>query len=154
MPQLTRFRLVSVRTGAGLFLAVMAVVMSSCGTGRKTCYPIAGTINVDGKPVADALIQLHSSDPADHDGPNRVSALAMTDDAGKFKISTYGDNDGAPAGEYAVTITWRQRSGLLKNQFDGPDRLKGKYNSKELSGLKVTLEKNPQELTSFELTTK
>ena len=75
-------------------------------------------------------------------------------DGGKFKISTYGDNDCAPAGEYAVTITWRQRSGLLKNQFDGPDRLKGKYNNKEQSGLKVTIEKKSQELTPFELTTK
>ena len=154
MPQLTHLRLVSVRTGTGLFLALTALLMSSCGNGRKTCYPISGTVNVDGKPVADAMVQFHSSDPADHDGPNRVIAVAMTDDAGKFKISTYGDNDGAPAGEYAVTITWRQRSGLLKNQFDGPDRLKGKYNNKEQSGLKVTIEKKPQELTPFELTTK
>ena len=154
MSQLTTFRLVSVRTGAGLFLATLALATSSCGNGRKNCYPVAGTIHVDGKPVADAMIQLHSADPADHEGPNRVIPLAMTDETGKFKLSTYGDNDGAPVGEYAVTITWRQRSGLLKNQFDGPDRLKGKYNTKELSGLKVTIEKKPQELRLFELTTK
>ncbi|MGL4554395.1 MAG: hypothetical protein ACRC33_24800, partial [Gemmataceae bacterium] len=87
-------------------------------------------------------------------GPNRVIPLAMADEAGKFKVSTFGSNDGAPAGEYAVTFTWRGRSGLLKNQFDGPDRLNGKYATKEKSGVKVTIEPKSQELPPFDLKTK
>lgn len=135
-----------------ILAALAAVAATSCG-GRKACYPVSGTVLVNGKPAPDCVVQFHSSDPADHEGPNRVIPVAMADENGKFKLSTYEANDGVPAGEYTVTFTWRQRSGLLKNQFDGPDRLKGKYNTKE-TGLKVTVEPKPQELPPFQLTTK
>ncbi len=137
---------------AALFTAAALAV--GCGGGRKTCYPVSGTVLVNGKAAADCLVRFDSHDPADHDGPNRVLPLAMADEKGRFQLSTYAANDGAPAGEYTVTFTWRERSGLLKNQFDGPDRLKGKYAMKESSGIKVTLGKGPQELPPFELTTK
>ena len=142
------------RWRAMVLSACVALCVTSCGGGRKPPYPVSGTIHVDRKPAADCLIQFHSSDPADHDGPNRVLPVAMTDEAGKFKLSTYAAGDGVPAGDYLVTFTWRQRSGLLKNQFDGPDRLKGKYATKEGSGTKVTIHPKAQELPPFELTTK
>jgi len=100
------------------------------------------------------MIRLNPSDPADNEGPNRVLPIAMTDENGKFKLSTFATDDGAPAGDYTVTFTWRGRSGLLKNQFDGPDRLNGKYATIEASGIKVTIENKPQELKPFELKSK
>ena len=139
---------------AGVLMASMALLVSSCGDGRKSCYPVTGTITVDGKPAVDCMILLYSNDPADHNGPNRVLPLAMADENGKFKLSTFESGDGAPAGDYSITFTWRERSGLLKSQFDGPDRLKGKYATKELSGKTVTIEKKPQDLPTFELKTK
>lgn len=154
MVNLSPFHPTSYRLLAGVLFASMAILVTSCGGGRKSCYPVSGTILVDGKPAADCMIQFYSADEADHDGPNRVLPLAMADENGKFKISTFESNDGAPAGEYEVTFTWRVRSGLLKNQFDGPDRLKGKYATKELSKIKVMIEKKAQELPTFELTTK
>ena len=139
---------------AGVLMASMALLVSSCGGGRKACYPVTGTITVDGKPAVDCMILFYSNDPADHDGPNRVLPLAMADENGKFKLSTFESGDGAPAGDYSITFTWRERSGLLKSQFDGPDRLNGKYATKEVSGKTVTIEKKPQDLPTFELKTK
>lgn len=135
-----------------LFAAAAFAV--GCGGGRKACYPVTGTVIVDTKPAPDALVQFHSHDPADHDGPNRVLATAMTDEAGKFRLSTYAAADGVPAGEYTVTVTWRERSGLLKNQFDGPDRLKGRFALKEKSELRATVGRGPTELPPFQLSTK
>lgn len=135
-------------------LFAAAALAVGCGGGRKPCYPVSGTVLVDAKAAADCFVQFHSHDPADHDGPNRVLATAMTDEAGKFRLSTYGNEDGAPAGEYTVTVTWRERSGLLKNQFDGPDRLKDRYATKDKSQLRATVGRGATEVPPFQLTTK
>jgi hypothetical protein len=53
-----------------------------------------------------------------------------------------------------VTVTLRERSGLLKNQFDGPDRLKGRYATKDKSDLRATVNRGATELPPFQLSTK
>ncbi|AMV26029.1 hypothetical protein VT84_16640 [Gemmata sp. SH-PL17] len=139
---------------AYLVLVPFVFLLASCSDGRKKCYPISGKILVDGKPAADCFIYLYPANPADGEGKDRTIPLAVADENGAFALSTYGTGDGAPAGDYIVTFTWRERSGLLKNQYEGKDRLNGKYATVEKSPVRLTVEKKPTELPPFELTTK
>ena len=139
---------------ACLSFALLALLLPSCGDGRKKCYPVSGKILVDGKPALDCFVYLYPANPADGEGKDRTIPLAMTDETGAFSLSTYDTNDGAPTGEYVVTFTWRERSGLLKNQYEGKDRLNGKYASPDKSTIRLTIEKKPTDLPPYELTTK
>ena len=142
------------RLGRRLGLVVLAaavLVLPSCGKRRKTCYPVRGTVLVNGKPAKDLVIVFN---PKDESGEERLAPTGQTDAAGGFRLSTYDTDDGAPAGDYVVTFTWREASGLLKNQFDGPDRLKGRYNDPKKAEFPVTVEKGAAELPPFKLEVK
>lgn len=134
--------------------ALLALLLPSCGDGRKKCVPVSGKVLVDGKPAQNCFIYLYPANPADGEGKDRTIPLAMTDENGAFALSTYDTNDGAPAGDYVVTFTWREASGLLKNQYEGKDRLNGKYAAPDKSTIRLTIGKNPTELPPYELTTK
>ena len=64
-------------------------------------YPVHGRVLLDGKPMAGAMVILH---PAGDVGLNGLRPRALADADGWFKIYTYVIGDGAPAGNYAVTI--------------------------------------------------
>ena len=138
------------RGTVALALAVLMIVLPACGNGRKTVYPVHGKILVDGKPAPDAVVMFHPN----FEDPNRVMPFGQADAEGNFAISSYVNGDGAPVGEYIVTFEWRERSGLLKNNFEGPDRLKGRYYDPKKSNFRVTVEKKKHDLPPFELTSK
>jgi hypothetical protein len=139
------------RAAAALALAALTVTVTACSDGRKKVYPVRGVIRVDGKPAAECIIMFHP--PAIED-PKRVMPFGQADADGKFAICSYVSGDGAPEGEYIVTFEWRERSGLMKQNFDGPDRLKGKYSDPKKSEFRVKVEKQPMDLPPFELKSK
>jgi hypothetical protein len=137
-----------------LTLAVVLVALASC-SGRKTpkVYPVKGKILVNGQPVKDCQVAFHRTsggDPA-----SQAMATGLTDENGEFQLTSYYANDGAAEGEYVVTIEWRERSGLTKSDFDGPDQLGGAYakaeKNKGLKGFVVQVGRQPLELPPFEL---
>jgi hypothetical protein len=130
---------------------ILALAAAGCGDGRKRCYPVRGEIYIDGKPALDALITLFPVDEAD---PNPVRPVGRAEESGAYVLSSYVSGDGAPAGEYIVIFEWRERSGLLKNNFDGRDRLGGKYANPKTSQYRVTIEKRPNDLPRYELKSK
>jgi hypothetical protein len=67
---------------------------------------------VDGQPAKDCLVFLHRTFADDH--PRRVSPYGVTDADGNFAIGSYSVGDGAPEGEYIVTIEWKERSGIFE----------------------------------------
>ena len=148
MPRLTPR---ACRAATTLALVALLLVVTACGDGRKKVYPVHGLIRVDGKPASECIVMFH---PADNDDPKRVMPFGQADAEGRFVICSYVNGDGAPTGEYVVTFEWRERSGLLKNNFEGPDRLKGRYYDPKKSNFRVTVEKKKHELPPFELTSK
>ncbi len=58
--------------------------------------PVDGVVTLNGKPAAEVSISLHHSE-------GKVAPRGISDKEGKFSISTYGKDDGAPAGKYKVT---------------------------------------------------
>jgi hypothetical protein len=75
------------------------------------------------------------------------------DKEGRFAISTYLSGDGAPAGEYAITLEWLTYK-PFGNQWGGPDKLKGRYSKVADSDLRITVEQQPQQNLRYTLTLK
>jgi 3',5'-cyclic AMP phosphodiesterase CpdA len=71
---------------------------------RKPTQPVSGKVFFEGKSVAGAVVTLHST--AKESRPPRSDG--RTDATGSFTLSTYTANDGAPSGEYHVTIVLRK----------------------------------------------
>jgi hypothetical protein len=136
-------------------LALATLGLASCGGGRNfpKVYPVKGKVLINGQPAADCQLQLHRTT---EDLSVAVTPQAVTDKNGQFRITSFNTNDGAPEGEYVVTITRRERSGLMKQDFDGPDELGGAYEkiekTKGLKGFVVQVGRQPLELPPFELT--
>ena len=85
-----------------LCIVVMAVAVG-CGSDgppapeKLPVVPASGVVIYQGKPVAEASVAFQHTE-------GKVSATGKTDANGKFKLSTYGKDDGAPAGGYRVTV--------------------------------------------------
>jgi hypothetical protein len=131
-----------------------AVLLAGCGAkdeipGRLPTYAITGEVFVDGQPAVDAFVYLN---PAGADRP-RLRPYAQVDNTGKFAVSTYETRDGAPAGEYVVTIEWLTYQ-PLGNQWSGPDKLGGRYAKPSESNLRLTVEEQQREPVRYELSGK
>jgi hypothetical protein len=135
-------------------LLVFAALAAACG-GKDfhKVYPVKGKVTVNGKPAFECLVYLNRTFNDDH--PRRVTPYALTDEKGEFQITSYYTGDGAPEGEYIVTAEWRERSGIMNNNFEGIDRLGGDYaktdKTRGLPGFVIKVERRALELPPFEL---
>jgi hypothetical protein len=69
---------------------------------RKPLHPVRGRLYGEGCPLPDALVVLHLINPEKKTTTRTCDGLVDAD--GSFVLSTYAAEDGAPVGEYAVTI--------------------------------------------------
>lgn len=110
------------------FAAAALLSLLACGCSRPPqpnrleTYPAHGKILFNGKPAADARVQLNPGADARLLG---VYPHAIVQADGSFQLTTYRSRDGAPAGTYALTVTWPLRPHPHHEQ--GPDRLRGRY---------------------------
>jgi hypothetical protein len=80
----------------------LVFAISGCGSDapkgpeKLSTTPVDGIVTLNGKPAAEVSISLHHSE-------GKVAPRGMSDKDGKFSISTYGKDDGAPIGKYKVT---------------------------------------------------
>lgn len=129
--------------------AFAALTVASCDSGekRKPTFPTSGKVLLpDGKPAVNASVILHPIGDAD---PNAVKPHGKVEADGTFKLTTYDTDDGAPAGEYKVTVElW-----LAGVRADDPpsNRLAPKYSKPDTSGLTATVNSGPTELKAIEL---
>ena len=88
-----------------LLLAVLAFTFTGCGYRRPAQVKTTGTVTLDGEPVANAALMFipDSGRPAS----------GNTNTNGEFQVSSFGGNDGLPAGNYRVTATRL----VLKDRF-------------------------------------
>jgi len=136
-------------------LALFTCVLASCGPKglpRKETYPVTGEVLVDGEAASGLQVTLTNVNGMDSELPTCSSA--MTDDLGKFAVSTYEQGDGVPEGEYAVTFMWGKLN-MFSMQYGGPDQLNDKYNDPKTTTFKITVEPGkPTDMGRIELTTK
>lgn len=92
-------------------------MIAGCGDGRPSVVPVAGTLTLNGVPVSGAQIGF---EPENISGYNRPS-MAMTDSEGKFKVGTFGQDDGMPKGKYKVSVFKKDIIGEVPESFNSED---------------------------------
>jgi len=103
-----------------LAAAVTAAGCSNAPDWQARTYPVEGYINVNGEAPEGAVVILkYVNEPPDV----RLSTPAgRVDSLGKYHLTTYRLHDGAPLGEYAVTLLWQSGSiDRFGGQFDSVD---------------------------------
>jgi hypothetical protein len=86
-----------------IWMLPLALFAAGCGKDRQPVYPVEGQLLVDGKPAARAVVTFH---PVDDATAGAVRPVGHVDDSGRFTLTSYKEGDGAPPGDYAVTVTW------------------------------------------------
>ncbi len=129
-----------------ILVATLAFGLTSCGKSDalKPTFPVSGQILLpDGKPAEHALVIFHPVGPAAGPKP-RGKVLAN----GTYQLTTFATDDGAPAGDYQVTVElW-----LPGRPDEGPsNRLNAKYAKPDSSGLTATVGTGPAEIKTITL---
>lgn len=123
------------------------LLLTGCGSAnRKPVFPVQGKVlDATGQPAAGARVLFHPKADAD---PNVQRPVGVADTSGLFTLTTYAQGDGAPAGEYAVTIEWKlpRRSPLDPVP---PDQLGGRYANPKGTPFTATIGKSPTALEPF-----
>lgn len=119
----------------GLLAIISLLAATGCGKddGRLPTYKAAGQVVWNGQPLAHALVMLHPEDPS------LVPVQARTDETGAFTLTTYETGDGAPKGNFKVTVSYYP---LVKNGNSyepGPQVIPPKYADPKATELRVSI---------------
>ena len=82
-----------------LFAAMVMPLAAGCGSGSVSPVPVTGKVSLNGKPVDGAVVTFLTGESGGRSASGRTNA------DGTFKLTTNRTDDGAPPGEYAITIT-------------------------------------------------
>jgi len=137
-----------IRLSLGAASAAFFALLSGCGSEvspRTPVVPVEGEVRVEGKLPHGALVVFH---PVIKD-EKTPAPRALVDQDGKFKLSTYDAQDGAPVGEYQVTVTWRP---LIKRDGDfvpGPNQTPNRFTQVQTTPLRVRIAADSNRLEPF-----
>lgn len=134
----------SAKVFCALIVSGLLVSLSGCGSGdppgpeKLPLVPAAGRIVYQGQPVANADVAFQHSE-------GKVTPTGKTDAEGRFTLKSYGEESGAPAGSYTVTVSVSGAQeispGVLAPEPPGGFKspIPAKYGSANTSGLKVEI---------------
>src|SRR5262249_13827201 len=81
-----------------------------------------------------------------------------TNEDGTFRVSTYGLEDGAPAGKYRVTVSWKGPAigpsgevGVVGDEDDRPEKAPTAFRNPNFSRLKVDVTEGENSLAPWDL---
>jgi hypothetical protein len=139
-----------IQRGVALLLALQIFLSCvSCSRSPDDRIPVItvqGKVFVDDQPAEHARVVFHPQDAA-----QRLVPHGRVDREGAFQLSTYELNDGAPVGEYAITITWTEPAppGSAPDAPEGPNKLDRRYADPQTSTLRVRIEPSTNQLEPF-----
>lgn len=92
-----------------LFSPLVLLLLAGCSGSPEKTYPVHGVVTLDGKPLEGGTVLFESIEPGGHRsggvvGGKRYTARASIDPQGRYRLSTFGDNDGAVAGRHRVVV--------------------------------------------------
>lgn len=142
----------------------LVLCLTGCwGSSKPPTYPVAGTVTLQGKPVAGAAITFVPT------APDGEAASAITDAAGKYALTTWEAGDGARPGDYRVKVFKQEQAAVdpakmvqnlsieeeqkiyVESKKPAPPAkrlIPSKYESEETSGLVHKVEDKP---TTFDI---
>lgn len=129
-----------------LFVQLL-ILLTMCGCGGseplKTTdmklYPVTGRVVVGKQPVPGATVQFK---PKFEWNKEIQHPHATTGADGQYELETVMSDDGAPAGDYEVSITFGEAAGGSANSS---------YADPSKSGLKATVKASPTQVPDFVL---
>jgi hypothetical protein len=121
------------------------MALAGCSdSGRVPVFPVQGQVLFDGKPATGAHVVFH---PVGKSGGGALRPAGQVDHDGKFTLTTFQSGDGAPEGEYAVTVElWES-----KNDNPAVNRLPGRYQQAKTSGLTAKVAPGENQVPVFKL---
>lgn len=132
--------------GAGVFSTGCSQPPEPGSGPRVAVFPVSGKVQIEGDSPSGAVVVFHSV------SKTTPPASATVDSEGRFKLTTYETGDGAPAGEYSVTVSLRKLVTKDGDSITGPNVLPAKFASPTTTPFKVTVAAAPNELKPFVVT--
>lgn len=130
-----------------LFLGTLFMV-SGCAKGRIPVFPTEGKLVINGVPAANVFVLFHSADGK----PDALKPSATTDQDGKFRLTSHEAYDGAPAGEYTVTLLYEPVNSPLLRPKGKPPQIPVLYTKAQTSPLRARVETQPKnEIAPFSI---
>jgi hypothetical protein len=122
------------------FLVLLIVGCGQADDGKVQRVPVNGTLLVKSVPAVGARIVFYPKDEALR-GTGMPTPGGTTEEDGSFSLTSYEPGDGAPVGDYVVTVVWREEipEGKSLDTFQPKDRLNGRYASPDKSALSVSI---------------
>ena len=147
---------VGIGAKAALMLGAALLVASGCGSAqdadRLPVYPTSGKITFKGAVPEGAYVALRSRTKAKAPNGQEVVPTAQVQSDGTFGFSSYAANDGAPAGEYKLTVEWHKTVKTAGGDpMLGPNLLPPQYSKTNTSPLSVVIAAGPNELAPIVL---
>ena len=122
------------------------------GCGREVgprCYPVKGQVFYQDQPVAEAMVVFHPTAPPAENFPRPI---AHTDATGRFELTTLRAGDGAPAGEYTITVELREQRQVGEELVrDGPNLLPPLFAKPQSTPLRHKVDSGANDLPAFKL---
>jgi hypothetical protein len=128
-------------------IASALLLACGCGGSKIKIAPVTGQVFLGDKPAANATVTFHPVGGA----ATAVRPTGKVDGEGTFHLTSYAADDGAPVGEYRVTI-------VLFNTIDTPDQprtvvneMPKRYSKPETSDLTAKVTAGGIKLDPFKL---
>ncbi|WP_040593080.1 hypothetical protein [Schlesneria paludicola] len=133
-----------------VFLMVVPLILQGCsdkpqGNDWLSTYSSKGYVIVKGDPAKGAIVRLFPMAPQ-AGAKSPVIPTGTVNEDGLFELTSYRTGDGAPEGDYWVTVEWPDptmnatKGGMPE---DPPDRLLGRFSDPRRSKLKAHI--SPQD---------
>lgn len=140
----------------GWLVGILLIAALGCSqsTQQRKVVPVRGQVFWQSKPAAGALVVLCPDGAAAAEEWPEGYPRGSAGEDGSFRMGTYDKEDGAPEGQYKVTITWETPAPNAE-RTDGEaltvDRLAGKYADPTASAFAVTIAAPETELPRLDL---
>ncbi|HTI50891.1 MAG TPA: hypothetical protein VL475_08070, partial [Planctomycetaceae bacterium] len=122
-----------------LLIGAACLSAAACGTGNELgifkhdekLIPVEGQVLIAGQPAKNATVIFHRQESLVANG-GYSAALPPNphgdcDEDGVFRIYTYMAYDGAPAGKYVVTVSWKDPEGRNREDETYPELAPRRY---------------------------
>jgi len=131
--------------------ALCFACLSGCQAKKpwETAVPTSGTVTFNGKAISGAEVTLA---PTGADVPNSVRPSATTKADGTFKLTTHVQEDGAPVGEYQVSVIWHPLVETGGGPSRGGNKLPERFSRPDTSKITATVKPEGGALPPFNLT--
>lgn len=138
----------------GVTAAVALVLLLLClplfkSSGRVQVFPAQGKAEYEGQPIPNATVFLH---PTWLKEPNFPRPRGTVSEDGTYVLGTYRNDDGAPPGEYKVTVQWYKKAELGDDdRFLPSNLLPQRYAKADTSDLTVQIHEGDNQLPAIKL---